>query len=301
LVRRSPFILGDSAAFDRDVQSPSAPRPWILGSSRWRRPRQPLARRRGPLTESRLLQSLTTRRRPHGCSFAVPLMRFLPLQHVEDWRIHLPRVCLTRFVPPPGFLTLLAASSPPARPALFHAGSAHGVGVPYRAFPSGRSRGASRRPQPSLRSPPGAGDLSSSWSSTTSRGTGGGVSSSSVRRLAPFGPHPGPGTSPESVTRRRRLTEQRARCSPGVSASPGYCANRACEVGTCPPRSSHGLRLRRPSSRSRHATLAGGRALRSLNRPGSGWASSRRHIDPREVCQPHLPSQEFENRRSPGS
>jgi len=40
------------------------------------------------------------------------------------------RVCLTRLPAPPGFLDLLALSSAPCLPALFHAGSAHGVRTP---------------------------------------------------------------------------------------------------------------------------------------------------------------------------
>jgi hypothetical protein len=66
--------------------------------------------------------------------------------------VHSPRVCLTRYVPPPGFLTLLTAYALSSPPALFHAGSAHGV-LPFRAFPFERSRLASRRPQPSCRWP----------------------------------------------------------------------------------------------------------------------------------------------------
>jgi hypothetical protein len=53
----------------------------------------------------------------------------------EDWRIHSPGACLTPFVALTGFLALSAPCSPPGRPALFHAGDAHGV-RPFRAFPS---------------------------------------------------------------------------------------------------------------------------------------------------------------------
>jgi hypothetical protein len=86
----------------------------------------------------------------NAAAFAVPLMRFVPLQRMKPWRSTESRACLTRLVPPPGFLTLLTACSLHGRPALFHAGGTHGV-VPFRAFPSGRSRSASRRPQPSWR------------------------------------------------------------------------------------------------------------------------------------------------------
>jgi hypothetical protein len=135
LVQRSPSILGDSAAFDRDVQSPSALRPWILGCSRWRRPRRPLARRRGPLTESRLLQSLTTRRRPQWLQLCGASHEVSSPSAREDWRIHIPRACRTRFVPPPGFLTLLAASSPPAVRPCFMPVALVGFGAPSEPFP----------------------------------------------------------------------------------------------------------------------------------------------------------------------
>jgi hypothetical protein len=46
-----------------------------------------------------------------------------------------PRLANTGYVPPSGFLTLSAVSSSLGRPALFHAGDAHGVS-PFRDFPS---------------------------------------------------------------------------------------------------------------------------------------------------------------------
>jgi hypothetical protein len=46
-----------------------------------------------------------------------------------------PRLATTGYVPPTGFLTLSTACSSPERPALFHAGNAHGV-LPFREFPS---------------------------------------------------------------------------------------------------------------------------------------------------------------------
>jgi len=51
---------------------------------------------------------------------------------------YIPRAYRTRYVPPPGFLTLLTACSAPTPPGLFHPGGAHGV-RPFRAF---SSRGA---------------------------------------------------------------------------------------------------------------------------------------------------------------
>jgi hypothetical protein len=54
-------------------------------------------------------------------------MGFLSPTTLEDWRIHSPGACLTPFVALTGSLTLSAPCSPPDRPALFHAGNAHGV------------------------------------------------------------------------------------------------------------------------------------------------------------------------------
>lgn len=52
------------------------------------------------------------------CSSAVPFMRFIPLQHIQDGQVHIPRACLARFVPSSGFFTLLTVFSLPARPAI---------------------------------------------------------------------------------------------------------------------------------------------------------------------------------------
>jgi hypothetical protein len=57
-----------------------------------------------------------------------PPLEFSPLQRIPAWSSGLSdRVCLTRPPAPPGFLNLLTPSSAPRLPALFHAGSAHGV------------------------------------------------------------------------------------------------------------------------------------------------------------------------------
>ena len=61
-------------------------------------------------------------------------MGFLSPTTLEDWRIHCPGACLTPFVALTGFLSLSAPCSPPDRPALFHAGNAHGVS-PSEPFP----------------------------------------------------------------------------------------------------------------------------------------------------------------------
>jgi hypothetical protein len=50
-------------------------------------------------------------------------------------RVHSTPACLTGYVPPTGFYTLSTVCSSPERPALFHAGNAHGV-LLSRGFPS---------------------------------------------------------------------------------------------------------------------------------------------------------------------
>ena len=64
--------------------------------------------------------------------------------------IHSPRVYLTRFVPPSGFLNLLTAFPSPYLAALFHA--ADTLGFSLQSFPLSRSRYVSQRPLPSCRS-----------------------------------------------------------------------------------------------------------------------------------------------------
>jgi hypothetical protein len=64
--------------------------------------------------------------------------------------IYSPRVYLTRFVPPSGFLNLLTAFPSQYLAALFHA--ADTCGFSLQSFPLSRSRSASRRPLPSCRS-----------------------------------------------------------------------------------------------------------------------------------------------------
>jgi len=88
---------------------------------------------RGPLMALRLLQSLTISRRPHSLQRAAPLVRFLAPSALEEEEVHSPRVCLTRYVPPSGFLTLSTVYSLFDPPALFHAGGAHGV-RPLQSF-----------------------------------------------------------------------------------------------------------------------------------------------------------------------
>jgi hypothetical protein len=59
---------------------------------------------------------------------------FAPSAH-QLKRVYLTPAYLTGYVPPTGFLTLTTAYSSPERPALFHAGNAHGVSL-FREFPS---------------------------------------------------------------------------------------------------------------------------------------------------------------------
>jgi hypothetical protein len=59
-----------------------------------------------------------------------PPMEFIPLQRLTTRGVHIPRVCLARFVPPTGFLTLMTAYSSPCLPALFHAGTLLGFHPP---------------------------------------------------------------------------------------------------------------------------------------------------------------------------
>jgi hypothetical protein len=148
-VRRSPPALGFRRApgFSRDP----APAPLVKtvpGSSR------------GLVLSFRGLPS-SSGRRLHGAPTsedvlaprmtAAPPMRFAPLQRLparggglED------RACLTRSPAPSGFLNLVALRSAPCLPALFHAGSAHGV-APSRALLLSRGRTLSPAPVPSWR------------------------------------------------------------------------------------------------------------------------------------------------------
>jgi len=62
------------------------------------------------------------------------LMEFLAPSTHEPERVHFTPVCLTGYVPPSGFLTLLTDCSSPRRPTVFQAGSALGVSL-FRGFP----------------------------------------------------------------------------------------------------------------------------------------------------------------------
>jgi hypothetical protein len=84
------------------------------------------------------------RENPRSLGFPAALVEFYAPTTLELRRVHFTPVCLTGYVPPTGFLTLSAACSSPERPALFHAGNAHGV-VLSRDFPSQPGLGSSRR------------------------------------------------------------------------------------------------------------------------------------------------------------
>lgn len=67
--------------------------------------------------------------------WATPSMGFLAPSSVVSVRSPLPRVCLARYVPLPGFLNLLAAYSSDHLAGLFHPADTPGIS-PFRAFSS---------------------------------------------------------------------------------------------------------------------------------------------------------------------
>jgi len=71
--------------------------------------------------------------RPHSPGLAA-LLGFLPLRRLRSSGAHSPRACLTRYVAPSGFHSLLAPCFSGRLPALFHAGNALGV-RPSEPFP----------------------------------------------------------------------------------------------------------------------------------------------------------------------
>ena len=81
---------------------------------------------------------------------AAPLMRFVAPSALSTCRVHSTRACLTRYVPPPGFRTLMTAYSSTDYPALFHAGALMEF-LSLQSVPLVRSRDASQRPLPSCR------------------------------------------------------------------------------------------------------------------------------------------------------
>lgn len=79
---------------------------------------------------------------------AVPSCEFVPLRRLQARGVHSPRVCLSRYVPPPGSLTLLTACSSAYPSGLFHPVTPLGFRPPE---PCSRptSRCTSRRSVPS--------------------------------------------------------------------------------------------------------------------------------------------------------
>jgi hypothetical protein len=154
--RSLPVLAGGTAiakiAAPGSVDPSAGPR-GLPGSDSRRR----LAPAAEALSESRPLQGPTivhrraTPRTParDARACAVPPLGFRPLRRIQraesTW---LSRVCLARYVPPPGSRTLLTGCSSARPPGLFHPGGAHGVRPPE---PCSRpqSRDASRRPVPS--------------------------------------------------------------------------------------------------------------------------------------------------------
>jgi hypothetical protein len=96
------------------------------------------------VTSSSESHRLTAAANDFAC-FAAPLLRFLAPSAQSTSRVHSTRVCLTRYVPPPGFRTLLTACSSAGCPALFHAGALMEF-LPLQSFSLVRSSDASRRP-----------------------------------------------------------------------------------------------------------------------------------------------------------
>jgi hypothetical protein len=90
---------------------------------------QPLCRPEGP-------PSVPSR--PEGLPrlpLLATLMEFPSPSTLEPRRVHSTPACLTGYVPSTGFRTLSTVCSSPGRPALFHAGNAHGVFRPPGVFP----------------------------------------------------------------------------------------------------------------------------------------------------------------------
>jgi len=88
-------------------------------------------------------------REPLGSVHAAPLVRFLAPSAPSNGSSPLPRACLARYVPSPGFPTLLAACSSPVSRALFHARALLEF-HPFRALPTlPEPRGLSASPLPS--------------------------------------------------------------------------------------------------------------------------------------------------------
>jgi hypothetical protein len=218
------------------------------------------------------------------CSYAAPPSRFLAPPALEAAQVHLHRACLTRLRRrPQGF-------SPSRRLAPCAALRPCFVPLALMGF------------HPSELLPPNeaVAPLDARIPPAVSR-----CSSRCIR------PAPGPGTSPESVTRGHGVTRTRGRCSHGLQASAGHCDLRAGESDKHPrppmgfatpplrgPRTDHASPARRPSgvlldSRPDTAALATTSALmrfstssplsrvRRPSHPGSWFHLGSRATSPR--------------------
>jgi hypothetical protein len=142
----------------------------------------------------------------------------------------LTRACLTRYVPPAGFHTLLTVYSSPDYPALFHAGALMEFPVPSELSPRPEPERLSAPrcplavdPLPATVAPPGGGAAAviAVRAANTSRPRDVSAHPSAARddvagrrvRLQGFAPRG------ESVASPRRLGQRRARCSPGIRPS----------------------------------------------------------------------------------
>jgi hypothetical protein len=139
LVRRSLLVLGAIASPSTDYAGPRG----LPGCS------AACVTREGnqhPPTKLRHLQSLATCRPPRLMLqlARLTLTRFRAPSARSTCRVHSTRACLTRYVPPPGFPTLLTAYSSAGYPALFHAGALMEFPT-LQSFSLVRSRSASRR------------------------------------------------------------------------------------------------------------------------------------------------------------
>jgi len=147
-----------------------------------------------------------------------------------DAGAHLPGICLAPVrVRLQGFSPSCRVSSPASfRP--FKAGDAHGV-LPFEAFPSGRSSGASRRPLPSCRC---------SHSANVAEATCGRTAN----------PASGPCSPPESVTIARGLVVRPFDAPLGFRRSRAFLASVAAGFPVAPLSGFRRVRLapRRPAS-----------------------------------------------------
>jgi hypothetical protein len=195
-----------------------------------RKPGNPLMGLCSPTESSKLERPPASSAPERVCTRAAPPMRFLPLQRLPARGSGIVgRVSLARPPAPPGFLNLLVLRSAPSLPALFHAGSAHGV-APFRALLLPCSRTPFPAPLPSCRwtspptSPPARArrpkppDPFRLMEKPRKR-----------PRLQGFSPHESPPPTADGLGRRR------ARSSPGLSALQGVPPRWNGSALTAPP------------------------------------------------------------------